>query len=149
MMVSLRANHRVSSRCSLMNDPCELCQAVRSRNLAEVRRLLDGGADPNTPASDVPFVGGWTPLHDAACIGDAAIIELLVRAGADVNAVATNGHTPIYAACNAGHLDAARAILDAGADPNVRNTEGYSTLGRVPGNCRELYDQLVSRGGRL
>lgn len=44
---------------------------------------------------------GWTPLHDAAHAGSSACSEMLIRAGARVDARATNppGLTPIDAAC--------------------------------------------------
>jgi len=59
-----------------------------------VRRLLEAGADPNTPfplteASvhdpAAEHVSGVTPLIAAAGVGDAAIVRALVDAGAQVN----------------------------------------------------------------
>jgi ankyrin repeat protein len=46
------------------------------------RLLLDKGANPNVKENE----GGQTPLHFAANEGRKAIVELLLRRGADVNA---------------------------------------------------------------
>jgi hypothetical protein len=79
---------------------------------------------------------GRTALHYAAIGGSKEAIELLVRAGADVNAVDDNGNTPLWANVNsrngwsnnpAGFVGggsicskalAADALLTLGADPN-------------------------------
>ena len=85
---------------------------------------------------------GRTALHHAAMFGSKEAIELLVRAGADVNAVDDAGNTPLWANVNsragwsnnpAGFVGggsvcskalAADALLTLGADPNA---SGWST----------------------
>ena len=69
-----------------------------------VRLLLDAGANPNvhckvgiaTPALDFGTkVIGETPLHRAAAFGSEEMIQLLVEAGADINATDAHGETPL------------------------------------------------------
>jgi ankyrin repeat protein len=65
--------------------PCEgLDDAIHNGTAAEVRQLLAAGADPN----GVEEAGDVTPLMSAASRGDLDIVQALVEAGADVNALA-------------------------------------------------------------
>jgi ankyrin repeat protein len=82
------------------------------------------GVDVNAAQGD-----GMTALHWAGVNGDAAIAELLVRAGANTGAFTRNGaYRPLHLASRYGHADVVRALLEAGADPNVRT----STASAVP-----------------
>ena len=118
------------------------------RDNAEVRRLVQGGADVNAAQAD-----GATALHWAAYNGDASLALLLLEAGADVAAANRNGSTPMWLAASqgdaaddrgaarerrgcqraaplgrrplmlaarSGHVDAVRALLDHGADANAK-----------------------------
>jgi hypothetical protein len=73
-----------------------LSYAVQSRPccLAMVNLLMSSGADIN--ATDV---GGRTPLHWAALMGDWRAVEALLKAGADVNRVSRLG---VHFACFTG-----------------------------------------------
>ena len=52
----------------------------------------------------------WTPLHYAAAGGDVAVVEALIRAGADPRAVDYSGWTPMIAALAKRHAAAANAL---------------------------------------
>lgn len=80
-----------------------------------VRWLLAHGAQPNRPERQ------WSPLHYAAFAGHQEIVELLLAAGADINARSTNGSTVLMMAVREGHAELARRLLAAGADPSLRN----------------------------
>jgi ankyrin len=72
---------------------------------------------------------GATPLSLACTNGSAAMIERLVKAGEDPNAVVSDvGDTALMLAARTGKPDALKALLDAGADPNKTNTEGQTAL---------------------
>jgi ankyrin repeat protein len=66
----------------------ELAAAVRHRDLAAVRALLEGGADPNAR-----MPGGATPLHLAAEHGPLELIELLQTHRALAWITDDKGHT--------------------------------------------------------
>ena len=92
--------------------------------LEAVRGVCPPFDHPVTVSSRDPF--GDTPLHVAAVWGDVEAIEMLVRAGADVDAAGELGCTPLYEAVGQGHA-AARRLLDAGASPHLRNEYFGST----------------------
>ncbi len=80
-----------------------------------LQALLDHGVDPN--------LGDWfgkTWLHFMAENGDVELAELLVDAGADVNALeAEHRRTPLAEAAKQGHVDVTRLLLDRGARPDL------------------------------
>jgi len=63
-------------------------------------------------------------LHDAAEVGDADIMVLLINAGADVNALAYHGETPLMAAVKRDCIDVVNLLLDRGALIDVANEDG-------------------------
>src|SRR5688500_58338 len=67
-----------------------LVQAAKRQDPAAVRAALQRGSDVNASEAD-----GATALHWAAHRNDAHIVDLLVRAGADANAVTDLQVTPL------------------------------------------------------
>ena len=61
--------------------------------------MLDAGADPNARQH-----GGFTPLHEAAQVGDDALADLLVERGADLTALSDEGKTPADHAVAESHM---------------------------------------------
>lgn len=58
------------------------------------------------------------PLLAAAIRGHLEVVELLIRAGADVNAASASGRTPVALAADLGRVDVLVAFLRAGASPH-------------------------------
>lgn len=100
-----------------------VADAVMRGNTDEVVALLEGGADVNAPQGD-----GMTALHWAAELGDGAMTDLLLGAGADVAAVTRLGdYTPLHLASRVGALPVVKALLEAGADATARTSTGDAT----------------------
>jgi uncharacterized protein len=57
---------------------------------------------------------GWTLLHQQALAGSAATVEVLLDAGADVNAVTENRMTPLQLACSLGWVNVASLLTSRG-----------------------------------
>ena len=81
-----------------------LCKPNRPAYDLVVRTLLAGGADPNLATKPAAPTGafmrdsrtrGETPLHRAAAFGSEEVIQLLLDAGAAVDATDMNGDTPL------------------------------------------------------
>src|SRR5947209_7711317 len=74
----------------------------------------------------------WRSLHKACWEGDAAVVDLLLKAGADPNRIApTNWRQgPLHRTLefritqrkHPGHVEVVRLLLAAGADPRIRAT---------------------------
>ena len=64
-------------------------------------------------------INSYTPLLLAAKNGNAAVMEPLIKAGADINGRTSNGTTALMFAAAAGNADAVNVLIDRGADINV------------------------------
>jgi len=109
-----------------------------------VRTLLKQGADVSAPQGD-----GMTALHHAAERGDAAMVEMLVYAGANVGAMTRIGqYTPLHVASQSGSAAVVRALLKAGASATARTTTTGVTplhLAASSGNA-EIVKMLLDAG---
>ena len=98
-----------------LGDMTPLFSAAMQGKLAEVERILSASrADLETKDTN-----GCTPLVVASLNGHLAVVEALVRAGAEKEAKAVNGFTPLTAASGHGHLAVAEALVRAGADKDI------------------------------
>ena len=100
-----------------------VADAAQRGDLDAVRRLLRDGADVNAPQGD-----GMTALHWAAERGDGPLCEVLLYAGARVDAGTRIGHyTPLHLAARAAHPAVAEMLLEAGSDPSAATTNSGAT----------------------
>ncbi|CAM2064542.1 Ankyrin repeat domain-containing protein [Sulfidibacter corallicola] len=94
---------------------------------------------------------GFTPLHLACFFGHEDVARLLMRRGADVNAVTPNPLklTPLHSAAAAGSTALVSALLEAGADPDARQQAGYTALmsAAMHGNA-EMVASLLAHKAR-
>lgn len=90
----------------------ELTDAAASGDGTTVRRLLAQGV----PVMAGAPVTGATALHQAAAGGHVSVIEVLIAAGAKVDAPDADGATPLVYAAYHGRQRAVAALLDAKAD---------------------------------
>ncbi len=116
-------------------DPMELTSlhlAAASGNVEAVQFLLSPSvaADPRAARNN-----NFTPLHSAAMQGHAAVCEVLIAAGADVNAQTNpQQYAPLHSAAFAGHINAINVLLSHGADRqlvNYRNERPADTARRT------------------
>lgn len=151
--------------------------AVASKDKSALRTLLKNGADVNAAMGDgltaihqvaidgdielaqlliyaganlkaTTRLGGYTPVLLAAKNGDAAMIETLLKGGADPNQATTNGTSPLMFAAASGDVAAVKTLLDKGADIAAKEKAmGQTPLMFATANGRiDVVKLLVSRG---
>ena len=116
--------------------------------------LLAGGADVNIKSASGGEFGGSTPLHVAAKNGGVKEAELLIKYGADVNALDDNGRSPlryIYAFSNflsPRSKEMRRLLLENGADPHAIDNKGGQVTD-APGNAtaKLVFEGLLGSKG--
>ena len=99
---------------ALMSGETPLMEASRRGNLATVRVLLSKNANPNARESN----GGQNALMWAVSQRQSAVVEELIKHGADVQTGSKTGFTPLMFAAQQGDADSAGILLRAGAKPN-------------------------------
>ncbi len=99
--------------------------AVRWDDMDSADLLLKAGANPQAANR-----AGATPLFLASTTGDAAMIEKLLKGGADANApILAHGETALMMAARSGNLNAVKVLLDHGAQVNAKeNLRGTTAI---------------------
>lgn len=100
-----------------------LADAVERLDRARIHALLK-----QRVSMDAPQVDGMTALHWATYHDDVEVTDLLVRAGANVNAANRYGVTPLSLACTNGNTVIVELLLEAGADANAPLPGGETPL---------------------
>ena len=153
------------------NNGCAPIRNAAARNTQEVVRLLSDVMDnPRVfeqsllfgaaERGDLAFVAkglsqernielrdeaGATLLHCSATGGHVDVAELLLNAGADVNAVKRNGATALHLAAAHGHKDMVRLLLSRGADIASRNAAGRTPIQVARRVKKSLADNIQER----
>ena len=110
-----------------------LYDAVENREIDVVADLLRSGVDVNVSVEIESATHIWgniveTPLHVAANNGDLEIVELLIKAGANVNVLDGENNTPLYWASYHGHVDVVRLLCNQKADTSIAQKFGWTPL---------------------
>ncbi|AFM27467.1 ankyrin repeat domain-containing protein [Desulfomonile tiedjei] len=89
-------------------------------------------------------------LLKAASKGKLDAVELLLKAGVDVNTRSKYGNTPLMRAAFKGHLKITALLLKMGADINAENAHGNTALlGAVIAGQIDMVDFLIKKGASL
>ncbi|HEY0931628.1 MAG TPA: ankyrin repeat domain-containing protein [Gemmatimonas sp.] len=100
-----------------------VADAVMRGDSSRVRALIKQGMDVNAAQPD-----GMSALHWAAQRGDAGAAQMLVYAGARVDAVTRNGnYTPLHLAARGGRSGVVKILLQNGASTTAATTSGGAT----------------------
>lgn len=110
----------------------ELVDAARRNDRGTVLAELTRGTDAKLRSAD-----GTTALHWAVYHDDLELVERLLGAGADPNAVNDYGSTPLGEAAVAADVEIIERLLEAGADATLAPKDGETPL------------MVVARSGNL
>lgn len=124
----------------------QLYNAVDYGTIAEVKALLEAGADPNGWEQ-----AGLTPLATACIEGMIGKVRILLKHGADVNQMCSGGYSPIVCALWGGSQKGLRILeilLDRGGDVNSRSPRRKETPLHVAVRKRNVrgVELLLERG---
>lgn len=99
--------------------------AVQSGHAEVVEALIGMGAAVQQKAG----AKGETPLHTASRIPNGnACVEMLIKSGAQINAVEADNESPLHYAAREGFLETVNLLLEDRADPSMQNTNGENAL---------------------
>jgi ankyrin repeat protein len=143
-------------------------------SLEAIRVLLDKGANPNAAltqrlpgrsgmdSGDTTLGEGTTPLLRAARAGDAQVMRLLLKHGADPKLATKDGSNALMFAAGVGYrdknttgteaqaLEALRVAFEQGLDINQANSRGETALhGAANRGADTIVRFLVDHGARL
>ncbi len=83
--------------------------------------------------------------------GDAAVIEALLKGGANANEALPLGRRPLMLAARSGNAAAVRALLEHGADVNARETERGTTalMQAADQGHADVLKELIRHGAKV
>ena len=123
----------------------DIFEAAATGNLARTIELLND--DPSLARAWSP--DGATALHFACFFCRPEIVNLLIRAGADIHLPAKGFGTvtPLHSAAAGRNPDAVEALLKAGAKPDVRQQGGFTPLHSAANNGDARSTRLLLEHG--
>ena len=133
-----------SSSCSLIKTS-SLEKAVEYKNVKEVRRHLNEGANVNKPDKN-----GQTPLHRAAGRGYTEVAQTLIERGAKINPKDNEGQTPLHLASRLGYTPMIDLLITKGASLRSRDENGRGVMHHaVLSTRKEAALFLLSKGAQV
>lgn len=110
--------------------------------------IIKAGADVNCRRKDARF--DYTPLMIAAKKGFSSTVQLLLNAGAEINASSAYGTTALINAAIGNHTDIVDMLLQAGASVHHRDIDGRGALCYAYLNENEdMVELLLADGATL
>lgn len=110
--------------------------------------LIAAGANVNCRRRDARF--DYTPLTLAAKKGFSSTVQLLLNAGAEINATSAYGTTALINAAIGNHTDIVQMLLEAGASVPHRDIDGRGALCYAYLNENEdMVKLLIAAGATL
>ena len=100
-----------------------LIEAARANDTTTALAAIADKVDVNAKSAD-----GTTALHWAIYRDNAAVVQRLIKAGADVKTANEFGSTPMAEAAVVGDAAVIEALLNAGADVESRGADGQTAL---------------------
>eukprot|EP00811_Abedinium_folium_P018919 NODE_2784_length_2146_cov_3.500248.p1 GENE.NODE_2784_length_2146_cov_3.500248~~NODE_2784_length_2146_cov_3.500248.p1 ORF type:complete len:676 (-),score=199.37 NODE_2784_length_2146_cov_3.500248:55-2082(-) len=121
-----------------------LIGAANAGHLDVCKYLLRKAADINVPVADGTL---RTPLHAAAQMGFASVVQLLLEKGSDPRAEDLTKCTALILATRGGHLGGTELLLKHKANPNQADEQGQVAINDAVAKDRfDLVTKLLEHG---
>ncbi|XP_061177554.1 protein phosphatase 1 regulatory subunit 12A-like isoform X9 [Saccostrea echinata] len=88
---------------------------------------------------------GATALHVAAAKGYMKVINILLKAGADVNSQDYDGWTPLHAAAHWAQEEACKVLVDHMCDMQIKNNAGQTAYDVADSDILKLLEELEKK----
>ena len=126
------------------NRPCVSSSRGSSKT---TKGLMNSGAGVDIAESGF----GATPLCLAAEAGKAGVVDVLLKAGMDVNTTTNDGATPLLLAAKEGHEYIVEQLLKAGADPDGTAMDDGTTplIAAIWNGNLGVVEQLLESGANV
>lgn len=116
-----------------------LILAIQNGHVAIAHRLIDAGASLKTKG------GGTSVINSASFLGDAGLLDRLLKSGVDPMQRDGSRFIPLACAAQNGKADAIRLLIARGADPNSMSPIGEPVLNTAVATghleaCKALID---------
>lgn len=124
--------------------------ALGGRSVATMLAMRRLRAKGNLDVGEGATPDGATPVWVATKTGQAAALELLIAARADVNVRAKDGRSPVFIGTKNGHAECLKLLIAAGADVSVGSKKGKTPLIiAVTNDQPAALDLLITAGADL
>jgi ankyrin repeat protein len=116
-------DHGADLKARLHETDQDILNAAAGRGVADMVRMV---LEKDPSGIDNQDKWGLAPLHYACRNGHLDVVEELLKAGANVNAVENYGFTPLHEAAENGRLAVAQTLIEGGADPGMALNRSFS-----------------------
>jgi ankyrin repeat protein len=117
--------------------------AIYMRDLDAIRQHIKAGSDLNIQEPTLKS----TPLITAAALGEPEAAQVLIDAGANINAKNKDGSTALITTAAFGKTKVAEVLIKSGADLNITNNDGSTALHTAAFLCnKEIVEALLNAG---
>ncbi len=121
----------------------DLHTAIYMRDLDAIHQHIKAGSDLNTQEPTLKS----TPLITTAALGEPEAAQILIDAGANINAKNKDGSTALITAAAFGKTKVAEVLIKAGAYLNIQNNDGSTALHTSAFLCnKEIVEALLNAG---
>lgn len=120
MLLARGANVNMKNR--MFGSP--LFAAIKGKNIAVIKLLLDNGADANNILNSSGFNAFIVAVRESTL----EIVQLLIDNGANMNATDSGGYTAMMLAARVSNLEMVRFLIKNGADVNIKNPYNENCL---------------------
>ncbi len=138
-----------SSKTSKPKAPAiDIHSAASQGNIEAVKQHIAAGTDLNMKDA----IGGSSPLTSACLFGQKETAQLLIEAGANLNAQNNEGSTALHVAAFFCKPELVKLLLAKGIDKSIRNNyknTAYETVVGPFAQVKPIYDQMQQMLGPI